>query len=500
MKAYDLLELAGRNLREAVGRNSLTTMGISVGVASLVAMLSLGVGLQRLAGRQLGRSGLFDTVIVYSKQDFRSDDDRRTDRKTRSSTFKTLDDGARADFRKLPGVVDVYPDIRLMAEMRFAEDGKTETPHFTVISALPASANDSEAFDDLQGKFFSSPMAPEAIILSDFGRDLLGLTDEQMPRGKEQAKLTPAQVSSLLGKEMTLRYAEREGSESAGSQEKKKAQSQKAAPKAESQSESGGLTDDAVDAANMSGQPFGFTVVRKELKLKIVGIVEKEPYGGMRGGARGRVFMPTPLAESLNMIQPTDLRTMMRPAQGKSYFTLVVRVASSTKVKDVQAAINKAGYSTFSIFDASNGLKKFFLFLDLFLGIFGSLALAVASLGIINTLVMAVLERRREIGIMKAIGASDFDVKKLFFVEAGVMGVMGGLLGTALGWVIGRAINGGTNLYLRRQDMTPENFWYVPWWLVAGAIAFSVVVSLISGFYPASRAARLDPVQTLRHD
>ena len=101
---------------------------------------------------------------------------------------------------------------------------------------------------------------------------------------------------------------------------------------------------------------------------------------------------------------------------------------------------------------------------------------------------------------MKAIGASDFDVKNLFFVEAGVMGAMGGLFGIALGWVIGRAINFGTNVYLRRQEMTPESFWYVPLWLVLGAFAFAVVVSLISGFYPASRAARLDPVQSLRHD
>src|SRR5437868_7606747 len=211
MKAYDLVELAGRNLREAVGRNSLTTMGISVGVASLVAMLSLGVGLQRLAGRQLGRSGLFDTVIVYSKQDFRSDEDRRSDRKSQPNSFKTLDDAARSDFRKLPGVVDVYPDIRLMAEMRFAADGKTETPHFTFLSALPASASDSEAFDDLQGKFFSNPMAHEVIILSEFGRELLGLPDQDpaQTQTKDPQKLTPQQASSLLGKDISLRYAER---------------------------------------------------------------------------------------------------------------------------------------------------------------------------------------------------------------------------------------------------------------------------------------------------
>src|SRR5438270_11927765 len=71
MRAYDLLELSGRNLREAGLRNSLTTLGIGVGVASLVAMLSLGVGLQKLATRQLGRSGLFDTIIVTSRQDGR---------------------------------------------------------------------------------------------------------------------------------------------------------------------------------------------------------------------------------------------------------------------------------------------------------------------------------------------------------------------------------------------------------------------------------------------
>ena len=134
------------------------------------------------------------------------------------------------------------------------------------------------------------------------------------------------------------------------------------------------------------------------------------------------------------------------------------------------------------------------------LGIFGSLALAVASIGIVNTLVMAILERRREIGVMKAIGASDSDVKRLFFAEAGAMGILGGMVGVGLGWAIGRVINIGTNIYLKRQSLPPDNFWAVPWWLVAAAIMFSFLVSLISGLYPAGRAARLDPVQALRYE
>src|SRR4051794_33608248 len=158
------------------------------------------------------------------------------------------------------------------------------------------------------------------------------------------------------------------------------------------------------------------------------------------------------------------------------------------------------GFRTFSILDASQGLRRFFTVLDLFLGIFGSLALAVASLGIINTLVMSILERRREIGIMKAIGASDADVQKLFFAEAASMGLLGGALGVALGWIIGKAINLGFDAYMRRNQMPTQEFWLLPLWLVLAAIGFSVCVSLAAGLYPARRAARLDPVQALRYD
>jgi putative ABC transport system permease protein len=158
------------------------------------------------------------------------------------------------------------------------------------------------------------------------------------------------------------------------------------------------------------------------------------------------------------------------------------------------------GFSTFSILDATRGLRRFFAVLDLFLGVFGSLALAVAALGIVNTLVMAILERRHEIGIMKAIGASDGDVKKLFLAEAAVMGLVGGMLGVAMGWVMGRLINAGANIYLHRQNLPSEELWAVPWWLVAGAVAFAIVISMLSGLYPAARAAKLDPVQALRYE
>jgi ABC-type antimicrobial peptide transport system permease subunit len=464
-----MVELAGRNLREASLRNSLTTLGISVGVASLVAMLSLGIGLQRLFNRQLGRSGLFDSIVVSSRLDARAGGRQQV---TGPSTPpKNLDDVARHSFEQIADVQEVYSLFGAVGEFRL-EDSKPEDVHFTVLGGLPPSARSSEVFDDFQGHFFSAPDAPEVIIMADFARVLL-----ELPEVRPEQKLSQEDADRLLDKSLVFRYPER-------SEE---------TPVAMQSSGSSQNGDQGSDAA-------GFNVVRKEQRLKIVGIVPTEPYRGLRSMGRTSVFLPIAFAESLNMIQPGDLRNIMRPGQGKTYNALLVRVGKSKNVAQVEEEIKKQGFSTFSIVDASRGLTKAFMFLDLFLGIFGSLALAVAFLGIVNTLVMAILERRREIGIMKALGASDGDVKRIFFVEAGSMGLLGGGLGVALGWLIGRVINLGTNMYLQRQEMRPENFWYVPLWLVTASLIFSVVVSLFAGLYPASRAAKLDPVQALRHD
>ncbi|HET8887979.1 MAG TPA: ABC transporter permease [Candidatus Angelobacter sp.] len=480
MRAYDLIELAGRNLREAGLRNSLTTLGIGVGVASLVAMLSLGIGLQKLATRQLGRSGLFDTVVVTSRQDSRGP--RFAQAAPVVAQPKPLDDAARHSFEQMANVAEVYPNFSAVADVRL--EGNKGDGHFTVVGTLPPSARTSEAFDDEQGTFFSANDAQEAIILADFGRELL---DQQREPRNSDLKLTQEQADQLLGKTLVLKYHQREPGESA--------------PLAGKSTKKGQPDPDDIDGANdkQADEAQSFNLVPRQIKLKIVGIVSSEPNRTWRQG-RTPMFLPLKLAESLEMVQAGELWNTLRPSQTKTYMALMVRVEKSKAVSQVEEEIKKQGFNTFSIVDASKGITRFFKFLDLFLGIFGSMALAVASLGIINTLVMAILERRREIGIMKALGASDGDVKRIFFFEAGAMGLLGGGLGAGLGWLIGRIINTGTNIWLQRQELKPENFWFVPMWLVLAALAFSVLVSLFAGLYPASRAARLDPVQALRHD
>jgi putative ABC transport system permease protein len=469
VKIPDLTELALRNLRESLLRNSLTTIGISVGVASLVAMLSLGIGLQQLFSRRLAKSGLFDTVLVTSRRDLRgmSREDERNGPSPGQS--RVLDESVRQEMEHLPNVLEAYPDIRFVTELRFED-----TPHLTTVAALPASAKSNDAFDGMQGGFFSSDTAPEVILQKGFAEELLGKTPT---RGMDETNVAEL-AKPLLGKELTMRYAQR----------------------APSSAQSPGASAGTPNSSDSNLAAASYSVISREQKLTIVGVADLDPES-MRGPTRAKVFLPLQLAEGLHVMQPTDLREISRAASDQPvYSSISVRVKNPAQVQSVEDAIKKMGFGTFSILDASRGLQQVFRVLYAFLGIFGSLALIVASIGIVNTLVMAILERRREIGIMKAIGASDGDVRTLFFAEAGAMGIFGGVVGVALGWAIGQVINLGTNIYLKRQGFPPEHFWAVPWWLVAFAILFAFVVSLVSGLYPAGRAARLDPVQALRYE
>lgn len=519
MKARDLAELAMRNLREAILRNSLTTLGVAVGVASLVAMLSLGIGLQTLASKRLLRSGLFDSVLVSPSRGGRGSG--RNQRASDTATPKNapaLDDAALQTLEKLPNVTEVYPQIRFSTDLRYGGNNFT-----TNALGIPESSRKGEAFEGLTGKFFSSPTAEEAIVQLELAQELLAKpsaaqvtapakTAVTAPQGGQQS--TPQGVqqngnessaqksaaegaagtavgasgnptaspnvnaSDLVGKTIVIRYAERATFSSAADR------------------------DDALLESAMTGQLNGnLSVVPKEKTLRIVGVIESDPSAGMGGFGGGRLFLPLKFVESLHVAQPSDMQALLSDTETKpTYIALTVRVEKPKDVAAVEASIKKMGFSAFSLLDATKGLRLVFTVFDLFLGLFGSLALTVASLGIINTLVMAILERRREIGVLKALGATDGDVKSLFFAEAAAMGFFGGLFGVALGWLIGQALTWGTGIYLRQQDLPSAKISYVPWWLALGAIVFATVVSLLAGLYPAARASRLNPVDALRYE
>src|SRR5437879_10229425 len=294
MKIRDLTELATQNLREALLRNSLTTLGIAVGVASLVAMLSLGVGLQDLINRRLERNGLFDTVLVRPrtsfnatgqirrnrdfgpdrtnertngraddrKSDDRKQDDARRDPADSDIVSRPLDKDARRELAQLPHVLEVYPEFRFTGDLRFGTAG-----HLTQVTSLPASASTSDGLEGMQGRFFSAPEAHEIILQADAASDL---ADSQ--------HLQPA---DMLGKELILRYAGREplpaNTGNAGSRDRA------AGP------------DDALT---------GFSIISSRISVRVVGIVDAETVAsGANAFVRFGAYVPLTVADEAAGVQ-----------------------------------------------------------------------------------------------------------------------------------------------------------------------------------------------------
>src|SRR5437016_13603737 len=191
MRAGDLLRLSIRNLRNSMFRNTLTMVGISVGVSCLVALLSLGLGLQSVLNQQFRKSGLLDAVFV-ARPDRRAATWNKTGSRTPAVTI--LDEKTISRLEQLPHVAEVYPDIRVSVEVRFGESHRT-----IVMGGLPESLQHQNLLEQVEGRFFSSSMAPEAVLEKDFAGDL--------------AHEAAIPEKGLIGKVITLRYYERRAGE-----------------------------------------------------------------------------------------------------------------------------------------------------------------------------------------------------------------------------------------------------------------------------------------------
>jgi ABC-type antimicrobial peptide transport system permease subunit len=484
MSFIDILSLAVRNLRQAKLRAILTTMGVIVGVAVIVTMVSFGLGLQRNMLARFGALDLFNEIQVFGQGlsnlaglgrdgGRREEGDRRNGRRTDKQASRILDDPGLQEIAKIPGVAYVEPNVSFSGYVR--ANGK-------ILSQNVGGANIPNASSRFQkfsaGQMISSPTADEAVVTERFMRDF----------GFEKPADAVGQTVELL-----------------------------AAPEAKKTEK-----QEEEEAPNFFGIPLddGGLDESGDLqtrKFRISGVLNTEiKEGAGQGGLRGLmpsagIYVPLQTAHDWSREHRSQMGRValalarqggnLGEGQSEGYDSAVVRVSDPVALTEVRKKITELGFSSFSIVDELDQIRTVFLIVDSVLGLLGGISLLVASFGIANTMIMSILERTREIGIMKAIGAEDREIKLIFFVEAAVIGVFGGVIGVLVAW----GIDGVANRLAYRFILKPQgasfiDFFSLPPYLSLGAILFALLVSIAAALYPASRAARIDPVRALRHD
>jgi len=502
MSFFDILNLALRNLRQAKLRFFLTTMGVIVGVAVIVTMVSFGLGLQRNMLSRFRALDLFNEVRVFGKSVFsmaiagvdpklRRDESpgerRAAGSRPDNRGTRILDDAAIAEIATIPGVAYVEPDIGFTAFVR--ANGRVVPLSVNGVSV----PNSSSRFKNFHaGQMISQPDADE-VVIDDVSAETFGFAKPEDAVGQTIEFLAPPSQKSETG----------DGKQSETD---------------EDGDDEGGLNFFGIP---LDEEPGGETLPGTDQivahTFRISGVLNSKPKEGAGQGGRiglmsgASLYVPLRAArqwtiDHRNPVGEVALRLARQSGQlgageTEGYFSAVVRVDDPVALTPVRARLNELGFGSFSIVDELEQLRTVFLILDSVLGLLGGISLLVASFGIANTMIMSILERTREIGIMKAIGAEDREIKLIFFVEAAVIGVTGGVLGTLGAWAVdGIANRLAYRFVLKPQGASFVDFFSLPPWLSASAILFAVVISILAALYPAARAARNDPVRALRHD
>ncbi|MFQ5874798.1 MAG: ABC transporter permease, partial [Dehalococcoidia bacterium] len=222
----------------------------------------------------------------------------------------------------------------------------------------------------------------------------------------------------------------------------------------------------------------------REFTFIVVGVVQKTM-------SATQILIPTGDAKEIARYRQDNAKLYTEEQPG---FFLQAKVTDEALVEGVAEDINDLGFNAITPSQILDEINNVFGIIQIGLSAFGIIALVVAAIGIINTLIMAIYERTREIGVMKAVGATRGTIRLLFIVEGGALGFLGGVIGVALGFVLGQLLNLiGSQTFL--SDFPTSSMSVFTPWLFFGVIGLTTVISLLAGLYPANRAARLDPVE-----
>jgi putative ABC transport system permease protein len=473
MRAFDAVGLGLDNLRRTRLRTCLTTLGVVIGIGALVSMVSFGTGMQKNVSRVFYENDLFTSLIVTPRKidpNAVMSGDLSALEQAVGPKEASLDDSALFKIRGMQGVMMAYPQIQFPVKIRILGH-ETETQ----LGALPARMGDFPPYNEMPyGGFFQSDGDSCLLIGQSVlkkmkwvlrGEDFKGISAEDSLRGMRSVP-----PDSLLGRDAEI------------------------------------ITS-VMDVSSILKNPWQYMAspgrmptAERSIRFRISGILKKtDDFQGRPFSSE--LIIPMGMVRHIPRFGFNNVWDLLKnKTSNESYGSIYVRVHGFEDVAPVKQAVESMGFGVFAISDQLQEIRRGFLVLDTALGAVGAIALIVAALGIINTMIMSILERTREIGIMKSVGGSEGEIRLIFLTEAGVIGLLGGIFGILLGWIVTRIANAVANFYFAREGIDHVEMFYMPLWLIGGAIAFAIAVSVLAGLYPAARAAAVNPVEALRHE
>ena len=471
MRLTDIARMCIDNLRRRKGRTILTVLGVFIGCTSIVVMVSIGIGMNEQQNQMLSQMG--DLSIIEISQGYGEGTGTPSDAK--------LDDAAVETFRSIEGVQAVMPKVSLSLDYpvrMLAGVNDRYTCDWAEIVGLDTDTMEAMGYEIMDG---TMPKQEGEVLAGQYlAYDFM---DSLMPEGRNY-------VDRWAG------YDE-QGNE------------------IDPQDPFFDMMKTPITLEFDMGDALTEKKYRKE--LKVTGVTKEDDGKGWET-AEGLMMDIDAMKKLMADVREAGGMPAAGSAAGNqiSYSTILVKAADISQVSEIEGSIKGMGYNTYSMESMRQSMEENARQVQLMLGGIGAISLFVAAIGITNTMIMSISERTREIGIMKALGCYVRDIRALFLMEAGTIGLLGGVIGCMVSLIlsvminlfsmgaIGGGMEGGItwdvicSALLGGEDVTRISV--IPPGLMLFAIGFSVLVGLISGYYPANKAVKIPALEAIKHE
>lgn len=473
MRWSDLLRMSISSLRRRKLRTFLTILGVVIGTASIVVMISLGLGLQQSMYEEVEQSGGTTSITVTGKDSGgmmygysgKSSDEESQKYITDDviKELKNIDHVKSAEpvlsvsAIALKGKYEGYLELTGMTpeglkalNLELEEGGKLPDPNSAQLELVYGNTVITNFYDKASGSgYWDSGELPDI----DLNKDSVFLILDQ--DGYYQSQGAAADFGGG-----DVQSGGEGGTASA-----------KTPPKKHVVSASGVL----------KGGPDTYTV---NSNMTFCDIDKLRTY--LEKEFRGRAIPGQPTTKS------------GKPYSKFVYSSARVQADDMENVELVSDMIRAMGYNVSSNIEYIDSMKKQFAMVQAVLGGIGAVSLFVAAIGIANTMMMSIYERTKEIGVMKVIGCSLGNIRQMFLLEAAFIGLAGGVIGNLLSFLMSAAIN--VLVQGSEMGMLAGRISYIPPWLVLISLGFAMLVGTAAGYFPARRAMKLSPLAAIRNE